>query len=80
MKAYPILSSLALALGLATLAPTAAATPCKGLTEAVCGETQACRWVQPYTRSDGRAVNGYCRARPAGRAQVSAPVPTSSDG
>jgi hypothetical protein len=35
---------------------------CKGMSETLCGETSTCTWIGTYTRSDGRVVNGYCRA------------------
>ncbi len=40
-------------------------TGCKGLDQAQCGGNNACSWVDAYKRSDGREVNGYCRAKPA---------------
>lgn len=40
---------------------------CKGLEQNQCGSNSACNWIDPYKRSDGKQVNGYCRAKPADR-------------
>lgn len=38
---------------------------CKGMEQANCTESAACRWVNSYKRSDGRETSGYCRKLPA---------------
>ena len=38
---------------------------CKGMEQASCAESGACRWINSYKRSDGREINGYCRKLPA---------------
>ena len=38
---------------------------CKGMEQANCTESGACRWVNSYKRSDGREISGYCRKLPA---------------
>lgn len=43
----------------------AADSSCKGLAEKSCSNESSCRWVDPYKRTDGREVKGYCRALPA---------------
>ncbi|OQX32471.1 MAG: hypothetical protein C3L26_12375 [Candidatus Sedimenticola endophacoides] len=42
-------------------AAPAQASPCKGMSDAECESSAQCRWVDGYTRGDGRKVNGYCR-------------------
>lgn len=43
------------------LSPNLSANACKGMEESACLEQGACIWVNGYERSDGRAVQGYCR-------------------
>ena len=38
-----------------------AASECKGKAQDACAATEACTWVEGYTRKDGRAVSSYCR-------------------
>lgn len=54
------LSLAFLLLGTATTAQ--AASQCKGLNKGVCTAKSDCGWTNGYKRSDGRKVNGYCRA------------------
>ncbi len=54
-----------------------AASACKGLEEAVCGTTEACRWQAGYTRKDGIEVTSHCRS--TGKAKAAAPVTPAPD-
>ncbi|SDW88695.1 hypothetical protein SAMN05421783_11056 [Thiocapsa roseopersicina] len=68
------LSAFALSTATITLAlsaPVFAASACKGLEEAVCGTTEACRWQAGYTRKDGIEVTSHCRS--TGKAKAAAP-------
>ncbi len=47
----------------------AAEAGCKGLVEDNCSKESSCRWVNPYKRTDGREVTGYCRTLPGKPAQ-----------
>lgn len=47
-----------------TPAEAAPAAQCKSLTQEACAATPDCRWVEGYTRRDGRRVNAYCRKAP----------------
>lgn len=58
-------------LTLALSGPAFAASACKGLEEAVCGTTEACRWQAGYTRKDGIEVASHCRS--TGKAKAAAP-------
>lgn len=68
------LSTFALSTAMMTFAlsgPVFAASVCKGLEEAVCGTTEACRWQAGYTRKDGIEVASHCRS--TGKAKAAAP-------
>lgn len=43
------------------------ASNCKGLENTACGANTSCSWVGSYERKDGRKVNAFCRAKPAGK-------------
>lgn len=34
---------------------------CKGLSNSECAVKDGCRWINSYTRKDGKSVKGYCR-------------------
>jgi hypothetical protein len=38
-----------------------AASPCKGLDESACMQSQSCSWVSSYTTKHGATVSAYCR-------------------
>lgn len=40
-----------------------AASQCKGLSDAKCGEAASCSWVEGYERKDGRKVKSFCRTK-----------------
>jgi hypothetical protein len=54
-----------------------AASACKGLEEAVCATTEACRWQAGYTRKDGIEVTSHCRS--TGKAKAAAPETPAPD-
>ncbi|EGV16694.1 hypothetical protein ThimaDRAFT_4064 [Thiocapsa marina 5811] len=54
-----------------------AASACKGLEEAACGTTEACRWQAGYTRKDGVEVASHCRS--TGKAKAAAPEAPAAD-
>ncbi|QVL47056.1 MAG: hypothetical protein KFB96_15085 [Thiocapsa sp.] len=54
-----------------------AASACKGLEEAVCTTTEACRWQAGYTRKDGIEVTSHCRS--TGKAKAAAPETPAPD-
>lgn len=62
-----IISALLCSSALLMGAHAAQAEPaaCKGMEQANCTESAACRWVNSYKRSDGREISGYCRKLPA---------------
>ena len=62
-----IISALLCSSALIVSAHAARAEPaaCKGMEQATCMESGACRWVNSYKRSDGREISGYCRKLPA---------------
>jgi len=62
------------------LAPAATASSCKGLAETDCSTRDSCTWVQPYSRSDGRSVRGYCRARSGSASAADKPAAPKQDG
>ncbi|MEJ2694808.1 MAG: hypothetical protein P8166_17740, partial [Candidatus Thiodiazotropha sp.] len=39
-----------------------AASPCKGLDESACMQSQSCSWVSSYTTKHGATVSAYCRS------------------
>lgn len=45
-----------------------AASPCKGLTEAVCGANAGCSWIKATKTKKGKDVKAYCRLKPAKKA------------
>ena len=58
-----------------------AASDCKGLEETTCAGNPACTWTKGYTRSDGKAVAAYCKAKAgnkAGAETASTPAPASA--
>lgn len=60
-RSYLNLLSFVSILGLS--ASTAhAASPCKGLEESVCIQSQSCSWVSGYTTKSGKTVAAYCRS------------------
>jgi len=38
-----------------------AETLCRGLENKLCASDNSCKWVKPYTRSNGKEIQGYCR-------------------
>lgn len=54
-----------------------AASECKGLPQAECEAKTECKWVEGYTRQDGKEVSGYCRsaAKKAAEGEGTAPKP-----
>ena len=64
-----VASTCLLGLGL-SLSSNLSASACKGMEESVCLDEAVCIWVNAYERSDGRTVQGYCRA---GNARKSLP-------
>jgi len=58
--------STTLLTGLCVLAVSAtavnAASECKGLAQTECEAKTECRWIDGYTRKDGKEVSGYCRS------------------
>lgn len=54
-----------------------AASECKGLPQAECEAKSECKWVEGYTRKDGKEVSGYCRsvAKKPAEAEGAAPKP-----
>jgi len=55
----------------------AAASECRGLAENTCGTEEACTWVRPYVRKDGREVRGHCKlARGKSKALTVTAVPS----
>ncbi len=47
-----------------------AASDCKGLEETACAGNPACTWTKGYTRSDGKAVAAYCKAKTGNKASA----------
>ncbi len=45
-----------------------AQSACKGLSSGQCSTKSGCLWVGGYSRTDGRKVKGYCRAKGGKRA------------
>lgn len=62
---------LATVLALSSLTIQAAAD-CKGLEESACTGNPACTWTKGYTRSDGKAVAAYCKAKAGNKANADA--------
>lgn len=56
--------SALLAGALALSSSVASANSCRSLEQSACESQAACSWVDPYQRSDGRAVKGHCRVLP----------------
>lgn len=56
-----VISSLLVLLTINTQAQAASA--CKGLDNSACGSTNACSWVDGYTRKDGKSVKSFCRTK-----------------
>jgi hypothetical protein len=52
-----------------------AASECKGLAQAECDAKGDCKWVEGYTRKDGKEVSGYCRSVAKKPEEGSAPKP-----
>ena len=50
------------------------ASECKGLANQACSASNACGWVEGYTRKDGREVNAYCRTSTKGKEKPSKAV------
>lgn len=74
-------ASLALALALQPWHISAAASHCKGLTEAVCGTTSACKWApmaesKRWRDADGKAQvrKAHCRLDVAAAAAIAARI------
>lgn len=68
------------ALAMLVLDPAAAAE-CKGQSQSACAATASCAWVDSYTTSSGKTINGYCRAKTGGKeakAAPSAPIKAAS--
>lgn len=69
--AIPSLSRLAIvlccALG-ANVSLVSAASQCKGIDQNACAANGGCRWVDGYTRKDGRSVSAHCRLNRSGKA------------
>ncbi len=62
--AIPSVSRLTIALFCAlsvNASVVAAASQCKGMAQSACSSEAACRWVDGYTRKDGRSVSAHCR-------------------
>ncbi len=58
-----------------------AASDCKGLEETACAGNPACTWTKGYTRSDGKAVAAYCKAKTGNKASAEpAATPASAAG
>ncbi len=58
-----------------------AASDCKGLEETACAGNPACTWTKGYTRSDGKAIAAYCKAKAgnkAGAETAATPAPASA--
>lgn len=56
-----------------------AASDCKGLEETACTGNPACTWTKGYTRSDGKAVAAYCKAKTGNKASAeTAATPASA--
>ena len=58
-----------------------AASDCKVLEETACAGNPACTWTKGYTRSDGKAVAAYCKAKAgnkAGAETAATPAPASA--
>lgn len=53
--------SIVSAMGMASLSARAA-SPCKGLDESACMQSQSCSWVSSYTTKHGATVSAYCRS------------------
>ena len=47
--------------GLLLTTPVSAASACKGLAQSDCDSSVSCRWIDGYTRKDGKTVSAYCR-------------------
>ncbi|MCO5762674.1 MAG: hypothetical protein NHG36_14340, partial [Chromatiaceae bacterium] len=55
-----------------------AASDCKGLDEKACAANSACTWTKGYTRSDGKEVAAYCKAKSGSKASSSTSAPASA--
>lgn len=62
-------AGLLLLLGMVST-PAQASSQCKGLSKTACSVKSSCGWTKGYKRSDGKSVNGYCRAA-SGKAKKS---------
>ena len=56
------------------------ASSCKGLSDSDCNTNAQCRWVNAYTRGDGKQVSGYCRAKPVKRNPAQTNQSSSQEG
>jgi hypothetical protein len=77
MRSLSICALSAATITFALSGPVFAASACKGLEEAVCGTTEACRWQAGYTRKDGIEVASHCRS--TGKAKAAAPETPAPD-
>jgi len=62
---FPSVCAVVLSAAMLTTGSAAAASDCAGEAQSVCATSDSCIWVNGYTRKDGRAVSGHCKARPA---------------
>ena len=58
----------------------AAESSCKGLEKRVCDTNSACRWVDGYTRKDGKTVDGYCRMSSTQKGSTESPAKGQKNG
>lgn len=73
------MGTLSLLVGLLVGASGVHASDCKGLPAAECQANSACRWINGYTRKDGREVAAYCRTgRAAKPVRFAAPPDSKS--
>lgn len=77
IRSLSVCALCAVTITFAISGPVFAASACKGLEEAVCGTTEACRWQAGYTRKDGIEVSSHCRS--TGKAKAAAPQESAPD-
>ncbi len=58
---FPLFLPIGIILGLASFSANAA-SPCKGLDESACKQSQACGWIAGYATKNGNTVSAYCRS------------------
>lgn len=70
LKSKPILMGGLIISAVMLSVPSFAANSCKGMVQSDCKAETSCRWIDSYTRKDGKTINAYCRSNPKSKSVV----------